>query len=94
VTIGSAALLQGLLRERLGFEGLLVTDWHEVGNLHDFHRVARSPEEAVLLAIGGSSSLDMSMVPTDESFSPPRQLTRSHCDGNDHRCPPTSPSPC
>ena len=68
--VGSAALLQGLLRERLGFEGLLVTDWHEVGNLHDFHRVARSPEEAVLLAIGGSSSLDMSMVPTDESFSP------------------------
>ena len=91
--VGSAALLQGLLRERLGFEGLLVTDWHEVGNLHDFHRVARSPEEAVLLAIGGSSSLDMSMVRTDESFSPPRQLTRSHCDGNDRRCPPTSPSP-
>ena len=28
--VGSAALLQGLLRERLGFEGLLVTDWHEV----------------------------------------------------------------
>ena len=92
--VGSAALLQGLLRERLGFEGLLVTDWHEVGNLHDFHRVARSPEEAVLLAIGGSSSLDMSMGRTDESFSLPRQLTRSHCDGNDRRCPPTSPSPC
>ena len=67
-TAASRALLQGLLREEMGFEGVLVTDWREVRNLHSFHRVAASEEDAVLLALSSSSSLDVSMVPTDDTF--------------------------
>ena len=63
----SGRLLKGLLRQRLGFGGMLVTDWAEIENLHSFHRVAASAEDAVLLAMG-ETSIDMSMVPTDTSF--------------------------
>ena len=34
----SARLLRGLLRERLGFGGVLVTDWAEIKNLHAYHK--------------------------------------------------------
>ena len=68
----SGRLLKGLLRQRLGFTGMLVTDWAEIENLHRFHKVAASDSDAVLLAMR-QTSIDMSMVPTDDSF--PRLLT-------------------
>eukprot|EP00307_Rebecca_sp_RCC1486_P013478 CAMPEP_0119434146 /NCGR_PEP_ID=MMETSP1335-20130426/50521_1 /TAXON_ID=259385 /ORGANISM="Chrysoculter rhomboideus, Strain RCC1486" /LENGTH=1088 /DNA_ID=CAMNT_0007460001 /DNA_START=24 /DNA_END=3290 /DNA_ORIENTATION=+ len=60
--------LRRVLRDELGFRGMLVTDWAEIINLHEFHRVARSRHDAVHLAMN-KTSIDMSMVPLDESFS-------------------------
>ena len=53
-----------LLREELGFEGVLVTDYHEILNLVDWHRVAADGYEAVKLMLR-DSSVDMSMIPLD-----------------------------
>lgn len=64
----SRKYLRQLLRDELGFEGMLVTDWAEIINLHEFHRVAPSRRAAVHLAMN-NTSIDMSMVPLDESFS-------------------------
>jgi len=59
-------ILTGLLREELGFTGLVVTDWEDIKYLHSRHRVASSMKEAVRIAI--DAGIDMSMVPDDYSF--------------------------
>ena len=63
----SYSLLTSLLRERMGFEGVIVSDWQDVIRLHTRHEVAKSPREAVKMAI--DAGLDMSMVPNEYSFS-------------------------
>uniref|UniRef100_M4B1D3 beta-glucosidase n=1 Tax=Hyaloperonospora arabidopsidis (strain Emoy2) TaxID=559515 RepID=M4B1D3_HYAAE len=63
----SSRILNDLLRTDLGFDGLLVTDWAEINNLKDFHRVVKTQEEAVALSMM-QTSIDMSMVPTDTNF--------------------------
>ena len=62
----SKYLLNDVLRKELGFEGVIVTDWEDIKRLHDRHRVAATPREAVVMAI--NAGIDMSMVPTDYSF--------------------------
>jgi beta-glucosidase-like glycosyl hydrolase len=59
--------LRTVLRSELGFDGLLVTDWGEINNVHSFHHAAPSDEAAVLLAMN-RTSIDMSMVPLDDGF--------------------------
>lgn len=54
-------ILTKLLKEELGFKGLVVTDWADIENLHRRDRVAASDKEAVMLAI--NAGIDMSMVP-------------------------------
>lgn len=54
-------LLTNLLKEELGFEGLVVTDWADIENLHRRDRVAKSDKEAIKMAI--NAGIDMSMVP-------------------------------
>jgi len=54
-------LLTNLLKEELGFEGLVVTDWADIENLHRRDRVASSDREAIKMAI--NAGVDMSMVP-------------------------------
>lgn len=63
----SSEYLKKLLRLELNFTGLLVTDYHEIENLYEWHRVAPSVSDAVQLAMEGTS-IDMSMVATDSSF--------------------------
>jgi beta-glucosidase len=65
--VSSSQYLKDLLRETLNFTGMLVTDWREIENLHDWHRTAESQEEAVRIAMQ-RTSIDMSMVPSDTSF--------------------------
>ncbi|KAH7478884.1 Lysosomal beta glucosidase [Phytophthora ramorum] len=65
--IASSRILNDLLRSDLGFDGLLVSDWAEINNLKDWHRVAETYEDAVRLSLT-HTSLDMSMVPNDTAF--------------------------
>ncbi len=54
-------LLTKLLKEELGFEGLVVTDWADIENLHRRDRIAESDKEAIKIAV--NAGIDMSMVP-------------------------------
>lgn len=62
----SKYLLIDVLRNELGFEGVIVTDWEDIKRLHDRHNVAATPREAVVMAV--NAGIDMSMVPADYSF--------------------------
>jgi len=54
--------LNYLLRYRLGFDGLLVTDYSEILNLHSWHHIVASDEEATIYSLQ-EGSVDMSMIP-------------------------------
>jgi beta-glucosidase len=59
-------LLTDLLKNELGFEGVVVTDWNDIENLYRRDRVAASPKDAVRMAI--HAGIDMSMIPYDFLF--------------------------
>lgn len=63
----SRRYLIDVLRGRLGFLGMLVTDYAEIVNLEHHHRVSAGPEDSVFMAME-DTSIDMSMVPLDASF--------------------------
>ncbi|EGZ11268.1 family 3 putative glycosyl hydrolase [Phytophthora sojae] len=65
--VESSKILNDLLRTDMGYEGVLLTDWNEIYNLHDFHRVASTREEAVSSSLQ-HTSIDVSMVPSDTDF--------------------------
>mgnify|MGYP001373811970 FL=1 len=54
-------ILINVLRNRLGFEGVILTDWEDIRKLHDRDKVAKTQKEAVKMAI--NAGIDMSMVP-------------------------------
>lgn len=62
----SKELLTDLLRETMGFEGVIVTDWADIGKLYNYHRTARNYDEATLQVI--EAGIDMSMTPTSLKF--------------------------
>jgi len=62
----SKYMLTDVLRGELGFQGLIVTDWEDIERLHTRHMVAKTPRDAVAMAI--NAGIDMSMVPNDFSF--------------------------
>lgn len=62
----SRRLLTHVLREQLGFKGVVVTDWEDVIRLHTLHKVASTPKEAVRIAI--EAGIDMSMTPFTTDF--------------------------
>ena len=57
----SYELMINTLRNDLGFEGVILTDWEDIRKLHDRDKVAKSQKEAVKMAI--NAGIDMSMVP-------------------------------
>ncbi len=62
----SHELLTVLLKQQLGFEGVVVTDWKDIENLYERDKVASSQKEAVKLAI--NAGIDMSMIPYNFDF--------------------------
>ncbi|MFN3668864.1 MAG: beta-glucosidase BglX [Brevundimonas sp.] len=52
------ALVRGLLRERWGYDGLIVSDWNAIPELLN-HGVAATPQEAGALALRGGVDMDM-----------------------------------
>ena len=54
-------ILTKLLKEELGFNGLVVTDWADIENLHRRDRIAATDKEAIMMAI--NAGIDMSMIP-------------------------------
>ncbi len=64
----SAELLTGLLRDKMKFKGVAVTDWEDVERLHTLHNVADDMKEAVYQAV--TAGIDICMAPFDPSFQP------------------------
>ncbi|GKY96709.1 hypothetical protein MPSEU_000630400 [Mayamaea pseudoterrestris] len=56
--------LDYLLRQRLKFDGVVVTDYSEMFNLASFHKTVDSDQNAVLSSYR-QASVDMSMIPWD-----------------------------
>lgn len=65
--VANKRILQDLVRHDMNFQGLIVTDWGEINNLHAWHRVAKTEQDAVRMALT-NAPLDLSMVPDNTSF--------------------------
>ena len=61
---GNHNQLIDLLRHTLNFTGVLVTDYEELRNLHNWHHVAPSDQDAIIDALQ-TGSVDVSMIPWD-----------------------------
>ncbi|OQR99553.1 glycoside hydrolase, partial [Thraustotheca clavata] len=56
-----------LLRNDLGFNGVLLTDWEDIYNLNYVHKLVNNNQDAIAMSMS-KSSVDMSMIPYDLSF--------------------------
>ncbi|GKY94823.1 hypothetical protein MPSEU_000447500 [Mayamaea pseudoterrestris] len=56
--------LNYLLRQRLGFDGVVVSDSEEMRNLHQWHKNTASYQDAIITSLR-HGSVDMSMIPLE-----------------------------
>ena len=59
-------LLTGWLKEELGWDGMIVTDWADINNLYTRDKVAKDKKEAIKMAI--NAGIDMAMEPYSLDF--------------------------
>ncbi|MFO7874537.1 MAG: glycoside hydrolase family 3 N-terminal domain-containing protein [Bacteroidales bacterium] len=59
-------LITDVLKDELGFKGLVISDWEDISRLAEVHNVAPDSREAAKIAV--MAGLDISMVPYDASF--------------------------
>lgn len=62
----SRQLLTGWLKEELNWDGVIVTDWHDISQLYLREKVAHDKKEAIAMAI--NAGIDMSMDPYSTDF--------------------------
>jgi len=62
----SKYLITDVLKNELGFQGVVVTDWKDIIYLYTRHKVAENNRDAVKLSV--MAGIDMSMVPEDYTF--------------------------
>jgi beta-glucosidase len=66
----SRTILTDILRHRLGFEGLVVSDYEAISMIHSFHRVAKDQRGAAVMALRAGIDLEL---PTRVCYSEPLQ---------------------
>lgn len=59
-------LITDILKNELGFDGVVISDWGDMQFLTNFHQIAPSHKDAVELMV--NAGIDMCMVPYDASF--------------------------
>lgn len=59
----SYELLTTLLRDKMGFDGMIVTDWEDINKLYSRDKMVSSIKEAIKAGI--NAGIDMSMIPYD-----------------------------
>ncbi|GHU68417.1 glycosyl hydrolase [Bacteroidia bacterium] len=57
------SILTRLLKEKLGFQGVVVSDWQDIENLYRRDKIAENVKEAICIAV--NAGIDLSMVPYD-----------------------------
>ncbi len=65
-THASYEIVTQLLRNEMGFDGMVVTDWKDIENFYSRDKIAHSSIEAI--KIGINAGIDMTMVPYDLKF--------------------------
>ena len=68
VVAGSRAIMTGLLKEEVGFNGLVVSDYNAIDMLFDYHRTAHSPAEAAYQALHAGIDVEL---PTTSCYGEP-----------------------
>jgi beta-glucosidase len=64
----SRRIMTELLREKLGFKGLVVSDYEAIPMIHSYHRMAASRQEAAILGL--SAGIDVEL-PTADCYGEP-----------------------
>lgn len=62
----SKKILTDLLRGKLEFNGVIVTDWDDIGKLVDYHHTAKNYTQATEMAV--NAGIDVSMTPSSLDF--------------------------
>jgi beta-glucosidase len=62
---GSVKYVKGMLREQLGFNGVIVTDIKDIVKMVEMHKAARTEKEATLMAINAGIDVHMACNSTD-----------------------------
>jgi beta-glucosidase len=75
VVASSRAVLTDLLRDEIGFDGLVVSDYRAISMLYDFHRVALDEAHAAQMAL--NAGIDVELPETKCNGEPLKQAVKS-----------------